>query len=1837
LPVQYGMVLNNLRFPGDGVDVLQITLDWPEPLHPEPFEQAWRDVLRSNPVLRTGFELDDEYGLVQVVQPTVEPDIRRREPASPTGAEFEEFLRADRRIAFEVSRPPLIRLTVLGQPACRVVATFEHALLDGRSMRLLVEELSLCYAGRLAGRPVTLPARPPFREFVRWWQQADDPTSESFWTDHLTGAVLPRSLPGYLPTRPIDRPASAAQAEPCTVELSLTRADSDRIRRLGQELRLSASTVLTAGWALLRARYGGVDDVVLALTRSCRPASIPDADRVMGPLINTVPLRVRIDPDGSVEQLLTAVNEALHQLRRHQLSPLTSILGWAGLPADTTLIDSLVMFDRRQLASALPELAGSVGPAAPVSARVDRLPSYPLTVYAYDEPELRLGMIVDGRRFVDGAVQRMLEQLRTVLIELSGDQSTAVADLSLGANTEAELRAGWNRTATGAYQADSTVPGLFAEQVARNPGAPAVESADGSWSYAELDRYSSTLAAGLRRLGVRTGAPVAVVLPRSAAQIGVLLAVLKAGGAYLAIDPGSPPARLASLIADAKAALVVGQVPVAMPGVSLVAVDELLAAGTAGTPPTGLVHPLSLAYLSYTSGSTGRPKAVAVPHRAVVRLISRPTFVKLGLGERVLQLAPTAFDAATLEIWGALLTGATLVLAPPGPLGLPELAALLRTARPSVCWLTAGLFHQLVELDAGALAGIDQLLTGGDVLDPGAVRAALSARGGRPLINGYGPTENTTFTTCHRVHASEPLEAGVPIGRPIQHTTVQVLDAQLRPVPVGVAGELYTGGDGLAQGYYGDPAGTARAFVPDPDGVGGRLYRTGDLARWRADGVLEFLGRVDDQVKIRGFRVEPGEVEAVLRGFPGVAGAAVVARGDAARRQLVGYVTPADGVPVAALRPAALREYLAQRLPDYLVPDGFAVLERFPLNSNGKLDRGALPEPAREARPAAEPPRGDTEQRLAELWTTLLAGEVAEDIGRDDSFFALGGNSLSAARLMFRIREVFGVDLSMAAFYRAPTVAGCAAAVNDARSAGTGVPAISRRPRAGYRVASERPAGLAPHLVRLTEDWALWRTVCLRAAGFDVGLLDSLGDPVLAALADAANGAEAADARADAAEAYRAEFPAAVRRSSQALHRAASLPALREAVAWQNRHALTTGIDALVRSGPQPASRNTKHRQHEALVASYLQRYCAKNDTIGFFGPVGWSVIDDGPGIRVSHAGTGPIRARTTYLEGWAVRAVMADHQEALRPWLVPRRMPFIDVRPAEQQLLLPLAPPAPLTTAEAAILRACDGVRDATTIAELVLADPSSGLRDVAEVFAVLGQLSDNHRLAWQVDLAPQDIRPERSMAAILARVSDPAVRAPAEATLNALTEARDGLAAAAGDPRRVADAMAELESTFTRITGAASTRRAGALYAGRTLAYEECLRADTVRLGSDALDGIRDALGLVLASARWFTAECGAHYAELFERVYRQRAAQLATAAVPLADLWLITNDALFAQPPALIEPAIRELQQRWSAILGLASMRQRRVRLRSADLRAAVAAEFPWRPRVWPMAVHHSPDLMIAEQQAVEGGRPLWVLGEIHPSIVTTRYATWLAFHDDPAGMRAALRQDVGARTVFLAETAEEGGVCARLSNVLTTDGDLRLVFAHDSSGYRPEASLVVGQCEVIDSSSGLRVRCRDGSLELGLLEVLGDLLTAVLAQSFHLVPPAAHRPRIQIDDLVVSRESWTLSAAEPPFADTADEGDRYRQARAWAARHGLPRQVFLRFTGERKPIFADLTSLASIDLIARGLRRCRRAAGDQAGVSIVEMLPRPEQAWLADAEGRRYTAELRMVAVDQKLAG
>ncbi|PYQ55777.1 MAG: non-ribosomal peptide synthetase, partial [Acidobacteria bacterium] len=580
---------------------------------------------------------------------------------------------------------------------------------------------------------------------------------------------------------------------------------------------------------------------------------------------------------------------------------------------------------------------------------------------------------------------RRAERFLLLAAAAVADPDRRLSDLPvLSAAERHQAAAEWNDTtpAVPAGQSAATIPGLFAEQAARAPAAVAVVCGDETLTYAELDRRAREVAGRLLRAGVAPESRIAVPAERSLDLIPRLLGILQAGCAYLPIDPDLPDERRRFLLEDAGAVL-------------LDAVPEV-----PGAPTHPEVSPGQLAYVMYTSGSTGAPKGVAVTHRNVVRLVRGARWAGMGPEETFLQLGNLAFDASTLEIWAPLLNGGRLVLFPGRRPGLDEIAEAIAHHRVTALWLTAGLFHQMAGERLEGLRPLRQLLAGGDVLSPAHVRRALEGLPGCTIVNGYGPTENTTFTACFPMRDAAGWDAAVPLGRPIQGTTVHVVDPFLRPVPVGVWGELLAGGEGVARGYLGRPDLTAERFVPDPWREGSRLYRTGDLVRWRPDGLLEFLGRADRQVKVRGFRIEPGEVEAALLAHPQVHDAVVVARSvrsDGSDRSLVAYVVG------ASLDAPDLRAFLHDRLPEAMIPSFFVPMAALPLTANGKVDRRALPDP----RPVAETagaalPRNPTEERLAAIWRAVLR---LERVGVHDNFFQLGGDSILSIQIVARARR----------------------------------------------------------------------------------------------------------------------------------------------------------------------------------------------------------------------------------------------------------------------------------------------------------------------------------------------------------------------------------------------------------------------------------------------------------------------------------------------------------------------------------------------------------------------------------------------------------------------------------------------------------------------------------------------------------------------------------------------------------------------------------------------------------------------------------------------------------------
>ncbi|MFH9403857.1 amino acid adenylation domain-containing protein [Streptomyces sp. NPDC017638] len=581
---------------------------------------------------------------------------------------------------------------------------------------------------------------------------------------------------------------------------------------------------------------------------------------------------------------------------------------------------------------------------------------------------------------------------------------------------------------------------LVAAQAARTPDALAVTGDGERLTYRRLEEEAAALAGRLRERGVGGDSVVAVLMPRSVRLVVTLLAVLKSGGAYLALDPEDPAERHLRVLADSGARLLVvdpslaALAPATLPVLDPTAATEGAAVPVSAPPdPAGPAGPDALAYVSYTSGSTGEPRGVGVPHRAVSRLVADPDWIGVSAEDVFLHLAPVAFDASTWEIWTPLAHGARLAVAPAGAVELDALAGTLRTEQVTVAWLTAGLFHRMVSLHPEAFAGLRHVVAGGDVVSPGHVADLLAAHPHLLFSNGYGPTENTTFTACWTTGTAPDGET-VPIGRPVPGTHVAVLDAGLRAVPPGVAGELYAAGEGLARGYAGRPGATAERFLPDAvtGTAGGRMYRTGDLARWRADGTLEFLGRADQQLKVQGFRVEPGFVEAELTRLDGVRDAVVLGQSDdSGGKRLLAYVV-LDGQPSGpdAVGPR-LREQLRATLPAAMVPWAVLVRSELPLNKNGKVDRRALPAATRVPRNVWNPfvaPRTATEQRLADLWGEVLG---VEPVGVEDDFFDLGGHSLLVAELLGTLKDAFDVEVPARVLYLQPTIADLAGQIGD--------------------------------------------------------------------------------------------------------------------------------------------------------------------------------------------------------------------------------------------------------------------------------------------------------------------------------------------------------------------------------------------------------------------------------------------------------------------------------------------------------------------------------------------------------------------------------------------------------------------------------------------------------------------------------------------------------------------------------------------------------------------------------------------------------------------------------------
>jgi amino acid adenylation domain-containing protein len=945
-------------------------------------ERAFAEVARRHEALRTTFPSRGGRPVQEIA-----PPAGWTLPVADLSVLPDPAAEAARRTAEEVLRPfdllrgPLLRtlLLRLGPEEHVLVLTLHHVVADLWGAGVLVREVAQLYAG------ADLPELPvQYADFAVWqrgWLDGAELERQlDYWRRELAGAPPALDLPTDRPRPPVESFRGADL--PVAIAAGLTAA----LAELGRSRGATPFMMLTAALGLLLSRWSGQDDVVLGAPIANRQR--PELEGLIGMFVNTLALRVRPGEASTFADLLAQVRRSALGAFEHQDLPFERLVEELRTRRDLSrhpLFQAVFAFQNVRLGHV--EVPGlSLEPVDLASATT----KFDLTFSLWEGGEGLAGRVEYATDLFDAStVERLLGHLRNLLAGIAAAPEAPLEELSLLGEEERHQLLAWSGAEP--VHPRESIPALFAGQVARAPEAVAVVFGNEEVTYAELDRRARRVAGQILRMGLPPESRIAVNAERSPDLIATLLGILQAGCAYLPLEPDLPEERRRFLLEDAGAILL-----------------DLKEAPAVSAVPE--VSPDQLAYVMYTSGSTGAPKGVAVTHGNVVRLVRGADWADLGPEQTFLQLANLAFDAATLEIWGPLLNGGRLVLFPGRRPSLDDLAETIARHGVTTLWLTAGLFHQMVNERLEGLRPLRQLLAGGDVLSPAHVRRALAELPGCTLINGYGPTENTTFTTCYPVQA-DGWEATVPIGRPIRGTTVQVLDSSLRPVPIGVWGELFAGGHGVARGYLGRPDLTAERFVPDPSDDGGRLYRTGDVVRWRPDGLLEFLGRRDGQVKVRGFRIEMGEIEAALAAVPGAGQVVVMMRsGQSDDRRLVAYVT---GDTTADDLRAALRE----RLPDYMIPAAFVFLERLPLTPNGKVDRRALPDPDPAAgRREYLAPANPIEESLAAACAEVLG---LERVGMRDNFFALGGHSLLAAQLISRLRDRYSLEVPLRMVFEA--------------------------------------------------------------------------------------------------------------------------------------------------------------------------------------------------------------------------------------------------------------------------------------------------------------------------------------------------------------------------------------------------------------------------------------------------------------------------------------------------------------------------------------------------------------------------------------------------------------------------------------------------------------------------------------------------------------------------------------------------------------------------------------------------------------------------------------------------
>ncbi|MEW6732307.1 MAG: amino acid adenylation domain-containing protein [Acidobacteriota bacterium] len=989
--------------------------------------ESFNEIVRRHEVLRTTFQVLEGTPFQSIFA-----EFNLNLPVTDLSSLFgsEQQLQVERLITEEAQQPfnlaqgPLIRIKLLklNEQEHVLLLTMHHIVADGWSMNVLIQELTILYRALSKGEIPALPELPiQYGDFAYWqrqWLQGEVlDTQLNYWQQQLHNTPPLLSLPTDRP-RPVKQTYSGT-TRPFELSVELHNG----LRALSRKEGTTLFMTLLAAFQTLLYRYTGQPDIVVGTPIANR--SRVELEGLIGFFVNTLVLRAELSEKLSFQQLLKQERKVALEAYAHQDLPFEKLVEVLQPERDMGHLPLCqVMFALQNMPASIMQLPDLTLKLLTTDIGIAK---FDLTVFIIEtDQQLKGSLEYNTDLFDDVTIARMLGQFQTLLENIITNPTQQLATLPILTPAEEEqLLISWNNTDTN-YPQHYCLHQLFEAQVERTPDAIAVVFQDQVLTYQELNRRANQLGHYLRKLGVEREVLVGICLERSVEMIVGMLGILKAGGAYLPLDPSYPKDRLDFMIRDAGVTVLVTEEQLGrslnQPAIKtvLLDVDWAIIAAESNTNIVSDTDSDNLAYAIYTSGSTGEPKGILITHRAVSRLIFNTNYITLSQTDRVAQASNASFDAATFEIWGALTQGARLVgLTKEIMLSPLEVARQLKEQEISVLFLTTALFNTIACQAAWAFGSLQHLLFGGELVEPKWVQAVLENSPPARLLHVYGPTESTTFACWHLINEVKEGRT-IPIGRPISNTQAYILDNSLQPVPVGVIGEVYLGGDGLARGYLNRPALTAERFIANPfsSKPGERLYKTGDLARYLPDGSIEFIGRTDNQVKIRGFRIELGEIEAVIAQHPDIDQVIVIAHEDLpGEKRLVAYLTAK-----ADLTADQLSDFLKQRLPEYMLPSAFIILDRLPLNANGKIDRRLLPSPDEDRLRSKEsylPPRDNLEFQLVRIWEEILN---ISPIGVRDSFFDLGGHSLLAVRLMFQIKKLSGLDMPLTTLFQATTI-----------------------------------------------------------------------------------------------------------------------------------------------------------------------------------------------------------------------------------------------------------------------------------------------------------------------------------------------------------------------------------------------------------------------------------------------------------------------------------------------------------------------------------------------------------------------------------------------------------------------------------------------------------------------------------------------------------------------------------------------------------------------------------------------------------------------------------------------